>query len=378
MVERDEQHSRNNRFAELCTGVVDAFSRYGSASGGTVMLLHVRRCHAFGSQSDTSQIAVIRAISELCMRRRANAAETGEPRPLLLCVVSQEEALGDEVLRRRATDCNAIVDAVDLSCEHVNEYLEHLMKLSDTAQHTSSMMCSSTSIFSIGSFAHPSQKQIVDCTSPNQAQRRVLAQHLHEMAGGNPKTIQALFSVLEASQALRRLSDGSLEVNPGSERLFKGSFKLPEHLKGEAFCFFERLDPMEQMVLKALSACEGNIGEVHEIARCLHSIKQSDIVEICERLAEPGTRALERVAPEDVPCERAAARAATASEAVWYRFYSDLLRSIVSTLVLSVLRTEVRRNTATNFDEESLMKLSEGTNRLSFTLPGMATSESQT
>merc|ERR1719353_1246828 len=128
MVERDEQHVRNNRFAELCSGILDAFSQWGSAKGGTVVLLHIRKSTAFFQAKDHHEASAIKFLAQICMERRAKASPEGEKRPLLLCVVSGDTAKNAN-LAAQATMCGGLVEAEDLDPGETRSYVNHLIRL---------------------------------------------------------------------------------------------------------------------------------------------------------------------------------------------------------------------------------------------------------
>merc|ERR1719356_792077 len=84
MSERDEQHAKHSRFAEVCTSVVDGFAAMQSPGQGTMIMLHIRRSSAFYQSRDEKESAAIRSLTELCMRRREEAGGAPEKNPLVL------------------------------------------------------------------------------------------------------------------------------------------------------------------------------------------------------------------------------------------------------------------------------------------------------
>merc|ERR1719491_2253076 len=128
MVERDEQHMRNNRFAELCSGIVDAFSSMGSPKNGTLVLLHIRRSTAFFQSKDPHEASAIKAMAEVCMKRRQQAPSDGEQRPLLLCVVAWDTQ-ANVSLAKQSQECRGHVEAEDLNPAETESYVDHLIRL---------------------------------------------------------------------------------------------------------------------------------------------------------------------------------------------------------------------------------------------------------
>merc|ERR1712217_158853 len=93
MLERDEQHLNHNRFAEVCTSVLDGFCRHGAPARGTMVLLHLRRSTAIHQHRDAKEGELMREIASLCMKRRF--AQPGEFGPLVVCMVSRTKVLND-------------------------------------------------------------------------------------------------------------------------------------------------------------------------------------------------------------------------------------------------------------------------------------------
>jgi hypothetical protein len=359
MVERDEQHARNNRFAELCCSVLDGFSRYGTIKGGTVLLIHIRRDTAFEVQPDKKQLSVLHALGELAMRRRAEASEEGEPRPLMICVVSREEAVGDEFLLKAAKECNGVVEAEDLDLRQTADFLDHLMSIAPESLITSGSPspAPSSSARSENSDSEGPAKPIESPAEQEMRLRKVVAEYLHTMTGGNPNTLQELFKHLKKEKVIRVTIDGEQYIHPSFDDLsVLRLLEVPQKLLGVAFSFFERLDPMEQTILKALSSCPHEVGSLNELKAALPTIGVDRIEATCENLLLPAQHALVRQNMGGPSVSRVAQATNTvisvqtieqrrnSQSCTGYRFYSGLLRHAVSLLVLETQRSEVRKS----------------------------------
>jgi len=114
-----------------------------------------------------------------------------------------------------------------------------------------------------------------------------------------------------------------------------------------AFSNFERLDPREQMMLKAATTFEGVFG-VTELAAALPKLRKEDLRSICTRLASKTARALRKAMEHEALFSSSSRRSLTNGDTAEekFQFYSGLLRHAASTLVLEAQRTEVRRNSA--------------------------------
>lgn len=288
----------------------------------------------FDVQPDQKQLSVLRALADLAMRRRAKAPAEGEPRPLMICVVSREKGLGDEELIKAAEECNGVVEAEDLDQSHTAGFVDHLMS---TDQRSDTSPSSEEK-------ASEANQSTGDTTVDAETKRRkVLAEYLYTMTGGNPNTLQSMFNALESSKVIRKLPDGSRCIDAAYEDIEAlKKLEVPESLGGVAFSFFERLDPIEQTVLKALSACANDVGGLHELTAALPSIGMDKIQGICHNLTQPASRALRR--EEKQLKKTLTTHRSSISGNSGYRFYSGLLRHAVSMLVLEKQRTEVRRN----------------------------------
>jgi len=306
MAERDEQHAKHNRFAEVCAAVLDGYTNRLEPGVGCMILLHIRRSSAFYQSRDEKESAAIRSLAELCMQRRSNAVDGHESNPVVLCIVSRESVLKDGAVMQYAQQCKGMVPAEDLSEEQTEAFLEHLVRLAR------------------------------DGDTRN---REVLARYAFDVAGGNPRGVMTVVRELEERGLLHRTTSGAytLEDGCGDSQGLRQSIPLPQSLVGMAFSTFETLSPQEQMVLKVASTSNVEFG-LRELHSGLQQIEFAALRAVCERLADPKARTLRRVPP------RNGSQASPDDQK--YRFYSLVLRHVTSTLVLETQRTELRRLTS--------------------------------
>lgn len=380
MAERDEQHSRrNSRFAELCAGVLDAFSTHGSPTGGTVALLHVRRSSAFFQSDDPQQRQAINAMAELCMRRRsafAGSAE-GERRPLLLVVLAREISSNAAPVLESARACDGLVDAEDLDIEGTTAYVRHLLRQHREAVSQTTEDCArcqgqdfmATRGREACDVARADDRVAVQTEAGAAAvggeadSWAIIADYVYEMTGGNPLCVQNVMLELIHQKVLHLDPKDpellTLDKGMDAARL-RTEVPVPESLVGMAFSTFEQLTPQQQMVLKAASTFDGSFG-LRELSAALPAIDPEEIRVICRKLADRKMRTLRRMQAGDGTLSsstlerRSVLRlmvSARGSKADGpedprpderFQFYSGVLRHAASTLVLEVQRTEVQR-----------------------------------
>ena len=115
----------------------------------------------------------------------------------MVCVVSRDEALGDEGLLEAAQECNGIVAADDLTLQQTADFVGHLMSMPDS---------STSAAASLNETEHKSS----DAETEAQAARReLLTEYLYKMTGGNPNLIQGMFEALETNKVIHTLPDAT-------------------------------------------------------------------------------------------------------------------------------------------------------------------------
>jgi len=166
-------------------------------------------------------------------------------------------------------------------------------------------------------------------TEAQAARRELLAEYLYKMTGGNPNLIQGMFEALEISKVIHTLPDATKCVDSAYKDMAAlQKLEVPERLSGLALSFFERLDPMEQTVLKALSACANDVGGLHELTAALPSIGMDKIAYICGNLTQQSSRALRR---EDIKLKQTLAPQRASLSNYGYRFAKVSMLSANST-----------------------------------------------
>jgi hypothetical protein len=354
MMERDEQHIRHNRFAELVTAVVEGFAKYGSANKGTVLLLNYRCSSAVFQSKDDKESAVIRALVELCLRLRAERHAPGEDRayrPLLLCLVSREGTLQDDnTIAAAAKECGSLVCVDDLDDDAAADFVRHglqNLRTHDSRPTFGSAFSAAASrrnsaIVSVAASRRNSgipalsveaarRRQSQSLTprpeagalaphavisqaagrleasrSPSEASQQdmdVLAEYVFEVTGGNPLGVLTLLQELDRQEVLvsspaNRTILTLTSACPNVEWL-RSKVQPPQSLVAMAFSVFERLDPKQQMVLKAASTITGDFSLV-ELKAALEEISLEELHGICVRLSEPSSHTLRRVVTDEV------------------------------------------------------------------------------
>lgn len=326
LAERDEQHTRHDRFAEVCASVLDGFSRHQPATVGTMVLLHLHRSSAFYQSHDGMESAAIRAIAELCMQRRAAHPGGEEQSPLVLCLVSRE---GIPKLAADAESCGAVVLAEDLGSKLTSSFTQHLLG-----------------------------------PGADEATREIVSQYAFEVTGGNPLGVTIVVRDLEKRGIVDR-GPGSVELNDEYSHVLhlRRRVPLPPVLVGMAFSAFETLSPREQMVLKVASTLQEYF-TLHDLQLALPQLPPEELRRICEELSAPRARTLRAVRgrfgssrmslpPASLPhCRSMNMTSSTswhggvrAPPAGSFRFYSLVLHHVASTLVLETQRSHIRRLT---------------------------------
>jgi len=257
MLERDEQHTiaRAPRLAEMCAKLLDAFANYGSSTG-TVVLLHMKRSTSVFQSTDMHDGFIARAVAELCIQRRnssslGSSATNQRRRPLILCIVSRQDAFQHIQL---VPDCEGSRVMIDnLSREDTERYMEHFLD----------------------------SRGVVD---------RTLVDHVYRVSGGNPFGIEELLQQLEHTNALEVTPDGGVRPAAGLDCLSK--LEYPEALVGMEFARFEKLSSCEQEILKAAAIYLQEKGDsngvfrVVDLAGSLQSMPVYIQEQHCNRLVE--------------------------------------------------------------------------------------------
>lgn len=275
----------------------------------------------------------MRAIVDLCMRRRAAATSGMEEKPLVLCVISRESVLKDGAVMTSAQSIDQYVQADDLNITQTASFVEHLCAPQGRRGSRSAHSHKRRSVEEASDPATSSERHGLD----------ILSQYVQNMTGGNIYCIMALVLEMETQKFLVRdetTGQMSLSKTCGDLNVLQEMVKPPQNLVGMAFSTFERLDPREQTVLKTASTFDGNFSQ-RELLSGLPGFTDADLQIMVRKLCTSQWRAL-RFVPSDSntveedPTEKLDSR---------FEFYSGLLRIAASTLVLESQRTEVRRMT---------------------------------
>jgi len=362
MLERDEQHSRHNRFAELCSAVVNGFSKYGSSQKGTVILLHYRCSSAVFQSKDHKEAAVLKAFQNLCLLRRRDCPPEGEKRPLILCVVSRDLRDGrNDALAANARTCAGLVEAEDLGPEDTNEFVEHLLQHPDFAsgqarnssprpssavrelanarrksssaqqqqpfQERAPSVVLPTMGFTVKEAPDEGEMEVENSshfatsdsmsihlapslpTGPSNmkiSNAHVLTEYVFEVTGGNPFGVMTVMQELIRQEVLVTIvsSPGhgtALALTPECQDVawLRESVKPPSTLVAMAWSVFERSDPKAQMLMKAASTFVGDFG-IFDLKVILEESSMEALVEVLKKLSDPRARALRKVADVDV------------------------------------------------------------------------------
>jgi len=305
-----------------------------------VVLMHYRCSSAVFQTFDAKESAAIRALVDLCVRRRNAASPEGERRPLVLCVVSRDGTLKDnDLIAQGAKECGGLVDADDLGREQTLKFVTHLLKhrqLSGerlagaitAAQRHSSIRAkrfSATSrqhtaevpaVLQTSSRCTPVQKDVeapiinVELSSPKTSlavapkppedkEVEVLAEYIFETTGGNPLGVMTMLQELERQEVLvpdTSQLDRPLMITSSCLDVawLRNRVQPPQSLVAMAFSVFERSDPKSQMVLKAASTLGRDFG-LFELKAALEDLSMEELMSICKRLSQPGARTLRRV-----------------------------------------------------------------------------------
>jgi class 3 adenylate cyclase len=234
MLERDEQHTRErSRLGELCELLVDAFTSYSSVHRGTLVLVHFKRSTSFFQSLDQHSAHIARALVRLTKRRN----KEGRPHPVFLCVVSRAGLLSDEALVQGAIDCKGLVDVTDLSLWETEQYIQQIL-----------------------------------CNDQLDGD---LINYVFTTSGGNPFAIHELCQKLKQECVLVRKA-GSYELaEDWPLNRLHCEFPYPEKLVGVALAEFEKLAPAEQHLLKIAAIFCQETSEVAISSFCALDLAES-------------------------------------------------------------------------------------------------------
>jgi len=213
MLDRDEQHSRTSRLADLCSCLLEAFTDHSSRCNGTVVLVHMKRGTSQFHELNEHDCKLIRSVAALCQRQQQKA----NGRPLIFCLVSRRPALMDASLRAECLAQETLVPIDELDEISTGSYMAFLFGT-----------------------------EYVDDT---------LAEYVYEVSGGNPMAIQILTQQLQSLHVLERVDD-SMDLVDDWEDLEKlYALPFPPDLKGLMLASFEKLDDRDQLLLKVAAIC---------------------------------------------------------------------------------------------------------------------------
>lgn len=216
MLERDEQHSNGrSRLGELCVKLIDGFASFGSNKAGTVILLHIKASTSFHQVYDYHSSRIFDAVAQLCLDKR------NEPnaRPLVFCVVSRDDIVdveGDGLIIKKAHECKGVVEVEDLDLDLTGDFLGECLQNPEL------------------------HKELVD--------------YVHRASGGNLFAIKDLCQSMKDQQALTEVQgkSGSWQLAAewqDPEKLVQ-ELNYPDTMVGIALAQFEKLEPLEQHILK--------------------------------------------------------------------------------------------------------------------------------
>ncbi|CAK0904427.1 unnamed protein product, partial [Prorocentrum cordatum] len=235
MLERDEQHTRErSRLGELCALLVDSFTTYSSVHRGTLVLVHFKKSTSFFQARDEHSAKIALALAGLAARR----TKENRQQPLFLCVVSRAGLLTDEALVQGAIDCDGLVHVTDLSLWHTEQYVQQLLS--------------------------------------NDALDGDLINYIFTTSGGNPFAIHELCNKLMEERVLVRTA-GRYELAEDWRDLTRlhCEFPYPEKLVGVALAEFEKLAPAEQHLLKIAAVFCQETSEVAISSFCALDLAES-------------------------------------------------------------------------------------------------------
>eukprot|EP00928_Gymnodinium_smaydae_P021017 TRINITY_DN1815_c0_g1_i2.p1 TRINITY_DN1815_c0_g1~~TRINITY_DN1815_c0_g1_i2.p1 ORF type:complete len:1581 (+),score=389.81 TRINITY_DN1815_c0_g1_i2:120-4862(+) len=365
MLERNDQHVKDNRVASLCSSILDGFASGQcdcNHSGGTTMILHLRRSSSFFYARDPHEATTIHAMAELCMRRRA-ANPDGEANPLVLVIVSRESTLNDSRVRDMAQMCDAVVEVDDLNRHDTECFLQCLLgpqALAEEQQNSSQGASGNHGSLKVDPDKDPrhtskeNTKKDEKPQSPQKSARvglafdgvtedsgaELLTQYVFEMTGGNPLGIEDLVQELKRTGMLCAGDNGLvLAKNFETVSELQKAVTLPESIISMAFSVFEHLNPQEQQILKVASTFDGAF-MLRELNAAVSQLSLDDLLNTCNRLSAFGMRVFRKKALVQEGKKQGDSAAYSQFK---YFFYSGLLRHVASTLVLEQQRVEVRR-----------------------------------
>merc|ERR1711972_622892 len=217
------------------------------------------------------------------------------------CVVARQPILLDRWLQTEAQASGGFVSAEDLSKEATELYMAYLLQASSSV-------------------------------APS------LVNYVYDTCGGNPFSVEVLSRQLESVGVLERCPDGRVELLPDSQLM---QLPYPEDLKGMALASFEKLAESEQALLKTAAVLcqeDTDISATNEfstvdLALYMGTSSVQEIESRCRHLVEGRIFVEVRTTRRSRIFSLARELETTARN---FRFVSQLLQHVASTLVLEV------------------------------------------
>lgn len=301
LLERDEQRTCGPpRLAQLCSLLLESFTASSTSVKGTVVLVHLKSGTSAYQEPYIHDENIARAIGELCVSRRGAA----RGRPLIFCVVSRDRVLTDGWLLGEAASSGGLVFAGDLDRPATERYMAHLLR---------------------------APGGLAPC----------LVDRVHDACGGNPFSVEVLSRQLQSEGVLCWSDQGRVEPAEGA-RL--DELPYPEDLKGIALASFEKLKAADQRLLKTVAV---GLQEQPENSTRRREFSAQDLAlyvagEACERDIEAQCVSLvERRIFAEVTHE------GSQSSGRSFKFVSQLLQHVASTLVLEVQKQVILSRAST-------------------------------
>jgi len=310
LLERDEQRSSGPpRLALLCSLLLESFTASNSVCQGTVVLVHIKRGSSVYHESYVHDDNIAHAIAELAVNRRTRA----NGRPLIFCIVSRHGQV-DKWLPSQADLLHGMVKMGDLNREATECFMGHLLETDS-----------------------------VDTC---------LVDWVYDSCAGNVYAIEALTRQLGTFEALHRTDEGGVELSDGTQLR---DVPYPEELLGTALQGFEQLDLAAQHLLKAAAVfcqeqSDGIIMRKVFTPLALAGYAGRDWESDVEAIEEKCLQLVDIRIFAEVPAGHRSTRSSASSVVSFeendnpclrFRFVSDLILYVASTLVLEVQRKKI-------------------------------------
>lgn len=320
MKERDEQHVRHNRFAEVATAVLDGFSRECTGHNGVLVLCQLHRSSAYFQRNDDYEIDLIKSIARLCLRSRN---ETSRDKPnIMICIIAREALVKQSVdsVVEMAREIGGFVQVNDLDFNFTHAMVRHLL---DTHPQQRESSVKSRSLQDIEKAVKRSS--IV----PEDSDIGVLTEYIYRTTGGSPGAIHIAFEHLVKHCKLNKVEDRFVLTEHCTLRKELEKLPVPPQLDAMAFGVFESCSPEQQAVLKAMAAIEWDVFDIEEVQAALPNMSATELENIIYELRNNVTHAVRQVESASDGTEQ-------------FQIYSSSLKQVCITLMLEAQKKDVR------------------------------------